>query len=270
MKFKLLLPLLLFTLVCKAEHNVKIYFEPFEGGFHAYADNGEFCEMSVKIDFQLTNLEVEGENKAIYVLKPNNKKQLLTTLTFAIKGNPSKFTSRYWVNYGNHYSDEYDEHYEYFLPFGSSRAFVVYQGYFGDFSHQKEHALDFTMPVGTEINAIREGIVIKVVDSNSKNCDSEECKKFNNLIVIYHPDGTFAEYTHIKKNGSIVQVGDKVARGQKIGFSGNVGWSTGPHLHLVVYKQKLETRITIETKFKIGDGETAEVLVEKNKYSRNY
>lgn len=91
-----------------------------------------------------------------------------------------------------------------------------------------------------------------------------------NLIIIYHPDGTFAEYAHIKQNGSIVNIGDKVNQGEIIGYSGNVGWSTGPHLHLVVFLQKLNKRETLKTKFKTGNGDIIEYLGEKKEYIRNY
>jgi len=100
--------------------------------------------------------------------------------------------------------------------------------------------------------------------------EKEKCKKYNNLIIIYHPDGTFAEYTHIKHNGSKVKIGDKVSKGQLIGYSGNVGWSSGPHLHLVIFNQNLDNRETLKTKFKTGDGSIIEYLVEKEEYSRNY
>jgi murein DD-endopeptidase MepM/ murein hydrolase activator NlpD len=79
------------------------------------------------------------------------------------------------TNYGNHNDNEYDENYEYNLPFQISSKFKLYQGYNGTFSHTNQNALDFTMPIGTEITAIREGIVIRVTDKNNKNCEKEEC-----------------------------------------------------------------------------------------------
>ena len=94
--------------------------------------------------------------------------------------------------------------------------------------------------------------------------------KYNNYVIIYHSDGTFAEYTHLKRNGVLANVGDKVTQGQVIASSGNTGFSSGPHLHLMVYLQKLKERQTIETKFKVGDGTKVEFLKEKETYSREY
>lgn len=126
------------------------------------------------------------------------------------------------------------------------------------------------MPVGTKITAVRDGVIIKVVENNDRNCAQEECKKYNNSILIYHPDGTFAEYAHIKYNGSLVKVGDKIAQNQILGYSGNVGWSTGPHLHLAIFLQGINKRKTLKTKFKTDNGKAAEFLEEGADYSKNY
>ena len=270
MKNYALLLLLSVTTVCKAEMKVKTYYEKTENGYNIYADNNEFCPVSIKIDFIVSNLDIEGGNHNIYVVDALKKKQLITTLTISKKGKAYKFSYNTRTNYGNHNISKYDSDYIYNLPFETSNTFKIHQGYNGTFSHQNKSALDFTMPIGTVLTAIREGIVIKIEESNTKNCGKEKCKKYNNFIVIYHPDGTFAEYTHIKKNGAKVNVGDKVSKGQVIGYSGNVGWSTGPHLHLVVFKQKLKERESLKTKFKTGNGDKTEYLIEKKEYSRNY
>lgn len=270
MKNYLLVIFLLIFSVSKAEQNVKIYYEQVENEYKIFADNNESCPIGIKLDFSVTNLTIEGGNNNIYVVNALEKKQLLTTLKISKKRKAYKFSYESWTNYGNLNKSEYDENYVYDLPFKTSNRFKINQGYNGTFSHQNENALDFTMPVGTEIMAIREGIVIKVVEKNNKNCAKEECQKFNNLIIIYHSDGTFVEYTHIRQNGSKVKVGNKVAKGQLIGYSGNVGWSTGPHLHLVIFKQKLNKRETLKTKFRTGDGTKIEHLLEKEEYTRDY
>ena len=67
-----------------------------------------------------------------------------------------------------------------------------------------------------------------------------------------------------------MNIGDKVNKGDLIAYSGNVGWSTGPHLHLVIFLQRLNKRETLATKFKIDNGDKSEYLLEKTEYLRNY
>jgi murein DD-endopeptidase MepM/ murein hydrolase activator NlpD len=126
------------------------------------------------------------------------------------------------------------------------------------------------MPIVTPIYAAREGVVVNVVEKNTITCYQKECAKYNNSILIYHVDGTFSNYLHIDTNGVIVEVGETVARGQLIAKSGNIGWSSGAHLHFEVFKQNMGKRITLKTKFKINEESEAIYLVEKEKYFRNY
>ncbi len=52
---------------------------------------------------------------------------------------------------------------------------------------------------------------------------------WGNLIVVDHGNGFETWYAHLKDFA--VEKGDKVTKGQEIGFVGNTGNSTGPHLH---------------------------------------
>ena len=65
------------------------------------------------------------------------------------------------------------------------------------------------------------------------------------MILVYHSDGTFAQYAHFKKNGVLVKVGDTVKKEQIIGYSGNTGMSTEPHLHFAVYKPTINGLVSI-------------------------
>ena len=260
---------MLFTIICKGQDKVKIYTEQTENGYNIYADNHEFCPVTIKVDFTTVNLTTDGV-KENYVIPPQTNKQLLNTLLISKKEKSSKFSYEYWFNYGNHNKKTYDIDYAYDLPYSKAQEFQVYQGYNGTQTHQNVNALDFPMPIGTKITAIRKGVVIKVVDNNKKHGNKEKYNKYNNFVMIYHDDGTFAEYAHIKKSGSVVKVGDLVKKGQTIAYSGNVGWSTGPHLHLVVFLQKLKSRKTLETKFRTGDGDKIEYLIEGKHYTKNY
>lgn len=266
--FLLILTVLIAPVSCNSQ-DLKIYYEKTQNGYMVFADNYSYCPMSVKLDLEVTNLNGSRKSK-IHVIQPRKNHQLLANLVVAEKGKPYKFSYKYRFNLGNHYLKTYDEDHVYDLPFQTDSTYRIWQGYNGNFSHQDKNALDFTMPIGTEIRAIRQGTVVKVVENNTFRCEKPECIKFNNVIIIYHEDGTFASYIHLKPEGALVEEGDKVERGQLIGYSGNTGYSTGPHLHLEVFIQRLENRETLQTKFRTGDGSTIEYLAEKNFYERNY
>lgn len=54
-------------------------------------------------------------------------------------------------------------------------------------------------------------------------------RAFGGTVVIDHGHGVYSFYFHLSKIG--VVNGSYVARGQRIGLTGNTGFSTGPHLH---------------------------------------
>lgn len=269
---KLVLGLLFTVLTLKAfaQKDFKVYFENTEdGGIEVYADNNEFCPISVRLSFELVNMKSSKGNNRIFAVPARSKKVPLTQITQIRKGK-FKFSYKTRYNYGNHNLTNYDKDFKYFLPFEKGQSFEVSQGYNGSFSHQGENALDFKMDIGTKVMAVRKGTVVRVIDTNNKTCPKKDCEKYNNLILIYHSDGTFAKYAHIKKNGAKVKVGDVVKKGQLIAESGNVGRSTGPHLHLVIFLQKLEERRTLKTMFLKDEGNTTGFLKEKNTYSKIY
>ncbi|RYG49815.1 MAG: M23 family metallopeptidase, partial [Chitinophagaceae bacterium] len=158
----------------------------------------------------------------------------------------------------------------YDLPFQKGKSFLLFQGYNGSSSHQNQNALDFPMPEGTEVLAARDGIVVKIVQHNTEHCESEACKQFNNYVIIMHSDGSYAYYAHIKQNGAKAKIGDKVKQGDVIAYSGNVGWSGGPHLHFACFIGGFDNWRTLETQFRTGKGDSTETLKEKNSYVRDY
>ncbi len=148
-------------------------------------------------------------------------------------------TYKFGLYYGASSIATYDSLYNYSLPFSKGKRYKVLQGNNGSFSHKgslSQFAIDFKMDIGQEVCAIREGVITTTKADSDEGGSSKNYLKKANLIMINHNDGTFSQYIHLKKNGVIVKKGDTVKKGQIIGYSGNTGFSTKPHLHFAVYK----------------------------------
>ena len=260
---------LIFSISCFSQIKKNVYHEKTEKGYNVLADNDEFCPISIKIDFELTNLSSSNGNHKIFVVPAKTKGFLITSMELIKPNVRAEFKIKSLSNYGDSNLTE-PAVYNYSLPFQKGNSFSIFQGYNGSFSHQNENSLDFTMPIGTSILAAREGIVVKVVENNNQNCADRSCAAFNNYILLYHNDGTFSRYVHLKQNGAVVEEGDIVKENDLIGYSGNVGWSNGPHLHFMVFIQRIDKEETVKTKFKINDGKESAYLIEKATYTRNY
>lgn len=117
-------------------------------------------------------------------------------------------------------------------------CFPVSQGFNGSFSHQNpenRYAVDIAMPVGTALCAARAGVVMEVAkDYYAGGTDRAELMERANFIRILHEDGTMAIYAHLMLESVQVLPGQRVSAGQTIGFSGDTGYSSGPHLHFAV------------------------------------
>lgn len=255
--------------VLYAQEGFKIYYEQTPDGYVILADNEEYSPVSVEVKFLIGNLKSSVGDTTFAVVPAGTKRFHIADLTVINRKKAFKLGYEVRFNHGDHTLNTYDKDFEYLLPFEKGATYWVSQGYMGVTSHQNEYALDFKMPMGTKIYAAREGVVVMIEESFEKSCTKPECAKQNNYILVYQPDGTFAEYTHIKKKGSIVKKGDTIKAGQLIGYSGNVGWATGPHLHFVVFYQRLNDRETVPVKFRINKKEVIQ-LEEKVQYTREF
>jgi murein DD-endopeptidase MepM/ murein hydrolase activator NlpD len=239
-----------------------------DGSTVVYANNSFECDESLIIEFTaLKNMKADVELPFKAVIPPGVKEYKLFTLTIKDKTKASQlgYVSKYC--HGDIFNSKHSDDYIYTLPYKEGESYSVDQGYGGKFSHYmkgKTHAIDFAMDEGTIICAARDGIVIGVKDDSNKHGKTIQFQEFGNYITIYHNDGTMANYFHIEKKGSKVKVGDKVTAGQEIGYSGNTGWSSGPHLHFQVYSfnEAMDVK-TIPTKFLQEDGKA--IILEKNK-----
>lgn len=85
--------------------------------------------------------------------------------------------------------------------------------------------IDFTAATGTPIYATGDGAVVEAGYDNGG---------YGNNVVLNHGYGYQTLYGHMKKIK--VRVGDRIKRGEVIGWIGSTGKSTGPHLHYEVIK----------------------------------
>jgi len=133
---------------------------------------------------------------------------------------------------------DHDDAYQYRLPYGEHVSYPVIQGYGARLSHRgaEQYTVDFGMPIGTPVYAARDGVVALAEDSHDVGCWREECGRLANFVVLLHSDGTTGEYFHLLHGSVQVRVGERVARGALLAFSGNTGYTTAPHLHFGVYR----------------------------------
>jgi murein DD-endopeptidase MepM/ murein hydrolase activator NlpD len=252
-----------------AQKNINIFNQKIDSGFVILANNNEIFPVSIKVDFNLKNL-ISTSATNIFVLPANANNYILTNLKIEEESKAYQFSLKYQSHIGDVTITKYDTNFEYELPFKTGNSFKLHQGYNGNFSHQNENALDFTMPIGTQVVAARSGVVIAVEDNNNENCSNPSCMQYNNYITILHNDGTYAKYAHIDFNGARVKLRDTVKQGTTIALSGNTGFSSGPHLHFVCYLPSIENKTTLETYFKINDGTKTVLLQEGTTYFKNY
>ncbi len=86
---------------------------------------------------------------------------------------------------------------------------------------------DLAAQRGEPVSAVAEGIVVK----------AERNGAYGLLVEINHGGGYHTRYGHNSK--LLVQVGDKVLRGQVVALAGSTGRSTGPHVHFeVLFNEK--------------------------------
>jgi murein DD-endopeptidase len=99
---------------------------------------------------------------------------------------------------------------------------------------------------GQELLAVADGVVVSTKDGVIENTPGSGAYAVTvtvetaagNYVVIDIGKGRHAVYAHLKPGGLLVKVGDKVKKGQVIGFIGNSGISDAPHLHFHVGDSK--------------------------------
>lgn len=95
------------------------------------------------------------------------------------------------------------------------------------YNGQGHNGIDLRAPIGTPVKAALTGTVEDINLGVAPNC------QYGKWVLIKHNNGLTTLYAHL--SSIIVSPGDAVSTGQVIGYSGQTGYATGPHLHFTVY-----------------------------------
>ena len=206
--------------------------------------------ISLKVEASIENYDYDRSIKKEFVLRSGERKEYMRLFKQEEKFHFSYSFSYTWII--GSINAVHDDSYLYRLPYAIGTKHMVTQGFNGKYTHNghSQYAIDFGMKIGTKIYAARGGVVVKLKENSNKGGVGREFSSYGNYVSIEHSDATLATYYHLNKNGVLPKIGQKVKRGDFIAYSGNTGYSSGPHLHLAVFKASSATRTkTIPIKF---------------------
>jgi murein DD-endopeptidase MepM/ murein hydrolase activator NlpD len=225
------------------------------GNVELRAENLQDYPVTYTLRVRTSDFEVSGPSTVTRTLAPQESARVMM-----LSRADGHYEGRYRYFFEWTVGDKdavHDDDHLYALPYASGKSYRVLQGYGSRFSHTglEAYAVDFDMPEGTPVHAARGGVVARVEESHSVGCWEDGCGRHANFIVVLHSDGTTGEYYHLQQDGALVDVGDRVVRGQKIGLSGNTGHTTMPHLHFAVYRAtEWGNTQSIPVRFNSADG----------------
>ncbi|MGZ5580646.1 MAG: peptidoglycan DD-metalloendopeptidase family protein [Methylobacter sp.] len=207
--------------------------------------------VEVEIAFtERENVQATPDLPQRFVVEPGNSGTLFT-LNGIDEYAAWKMAIKYRYMIGRPLPD-YQSTVAYLPPIAPNASFQITQGFGGSFSHndaQNQYAVDIAMPVGTPVYAARAGVVLEADDDFYNGGANKAYTSEANNIRILHADGSMAIYAHLELEKAQVRPGQTVAAGQLIGYSGNTGFSTGPHLHFSVQINKGMELISVPFSF---------------------
>ena len=144
-------------------------------------------------------------------------------------------------------------------PEGSSYMFIQAPGgrITSHFTKATLHAVDIGMPDGMPVLAARAGTVEALQALHATGSDEAPLTYEGNYVRVRHADGSVALYAHLRHLGVLVNVGERVEAGQLLGYSGQSGDVTEPHLHFAVIREERNSagwleEVSLPIRFYVG------------------
>jgi murein DD-endopeptidase MepM/ murein hydrolase activator NlpD len=114
---------------------------------------------------------------------------------------------------------------------------------------------DFAAPEGTPVRATADGVVMVAGEQNG----------YGNVVILQHDNTYSTVYAHLSRFAPAVRGGSRVRQGDTIGYVGQTGWATGPHLH---YELRIDGEprdaltVALPSATPVADDERAEFSAE--------
>lgn len=101
---------------------------------------------------------------------------------------------------------------------------LVISSSFGPRKNRMHKGVDFAAPLGSEVLAVSDGVVVFV----------GRVQGYGRLVELNHDSGVMTRYAHLASFGDSVEVGAEISAGTVVGTVGTSGRTTGPNLHFEV------------------------------------
>jgi murein DD-endopeptidase MepM/ murein hydrolase activator NlpD len=99
----------------------------------------------------------------------------------------------------------------------------------GAYNGKGHNGIDLAASIGTPLHAALTG----TIQATGNTDEYKGCYSYGKWILLRHPNGISTLYAHLSEIA--VSKGDSIRTGEVIGYTGNTGYTTGPHLHLTVF-----------------------------------
>ncbi|MCI0434976.1 MAG: M23 family metallopeptidase, partial [Gemmatimonadetes bacterium] len=188
-------------------------------------DNACFCPAEIAVRL-LEPVNVSGfEEESLRQVVPARRETVLAILKPTDWQQPMSFGHEYRALLGEPAVKHAPEE-PYRAPFALAREFRVTQAYPSQVTHvdaASAYAVDFAMPVGTQIYAARAGTVIEVASQFFEASTDPERARRANVVRVLHADGTMGLYAHLNWDSIRVRPGQIIARGEYIADRRRIG-----------------------------------------------